>query len=473
MTTAVETVKTRPSLSHESARAFLERALRQGASDRALVCVCVPAPKGDPLSVLSTARKGAATFWRPPASPASVTTGVTHRLSVEGTDRFSAIESWREELAARVRSVCHSRTANLAPRAFGGFAFAPGSAAKEPWTDFGDGQLVLPRWQVDGGAHQSTISTYLDFADGWSGRTQIALAEFDQIWRCLARPQEHDVPRAPAPKLERVGELERGRWEARMREIAHAFEEGRFKKVVAARRSDFCAREDLDPLSVLNRLRAQHPDTYTFGLRFGASTFVGATPECLFQKRGLAIHADALAGSIDAELENAASRLRASHKDRREHRPVVEHLREQLSPLCERIACSPEPEIRRLRNVLHLHTSVRGELSNAVEVGALLRALHPTPAVGGQPRSDAVRWIEEHEEPRGWYAGPVGWIDLAGDADFAVALRCGLIRGPNAWLYAGGGIVPGSDPDSEWDEAQLKLRPMLNAMKLRSSGDPG
>jgi isochorismate synthase EntC len=174
---------------------------------------------------------------------------------------------------------------------------------------------------------------------------------------------------------------------------------------------------------------------------------------------------DALAGSIAASAPDAERRLSASAKDQREHRPVVEHLLAQLGPLAEAIEVPSEPVIRRLPNVLHLQTSVRATLRPGVHAADVAAALHPTPAVGGVPAVAAAAHIAAAEaHARGWYCGPVGWIDADGHAELVVALRCGVLRGASAWLYAGGGIVEGSEPDAEWEETELKLRPLLDAL---------
>ncbi|MBZ0122182.1 MAG: chorismate-binding protein, partial [Sandaracinaceae bacterium] len=169
-------------------------------------------------------------------------------------------------------------------------------------------------------------------------------------------------------------------------------------------------------------------------------------------------------GSIHADAEDAEARLRASAKDLEEHRFVVRHLLERLAPLCASVEMPATPAIKRLPNVLHLHTPVRAVLHEGVHACALVEALHPTPAVCGTPSTAASAWIAENEPGRGWYGGVVGWIDASGDAELIVALRCGVVRGASAWLWAGGGIVEGSEPEAEWIETQSKLRPVLEAL---------
>jgi isochorismate synthase EntC len=148
---------------------------------------------------------------------------------------------------------------------------------------------------------------------------------------------------------------------------------------------------------------------------------------------------------------------------------VVAAIAAALGPLCDALEVPGTPEARVLRDVIHLATPIRGRLAADTHILELAAALHPTPAVGGVPRDRALAFIAGHEPPRGWYAAPVGWFDRAGDGELAVALRSGVLRGATAHLFAGGGIVVGSDPEAELAETALKLRPMLAALGARGS----
>jgi isochorismate synthase EntC len=160
-----------------------------------------------------------------------------------------------------------------------------------------------------------------------------------------------------------------------------------------------------------------------------------------------------------------ADALRASGKDRREHDLVVRAIADALAAAGADVALPAEPSVRELRHVLHLHTPIRATLREPRHVLELAARLHPTPAVGGTPTAEAVAWIAAREPtPRGWYAAPVGWFDLDGDGELAVAIRSGLLAGPRVHLWAGAGIVAGSDPDRELAETDVKLRAMLGAL---------
>ncbi len=178
----------------------------------------------------------------------------------------------------------------------------------------------------------------------------------------------------------------------------------------------------------------------------------------------------ALAGSIrrgvtDQEDHALGQQLLASAKDSGEHAVVVRVLAEGLRAVCADVQTPPAPQLLRLHNVQHLHTPITARVRTGRSVLDLVERLHPTPAVGGYPREAALRLIRDREGlDRGWYAGPLGWVDARGEGEFAVALRSALLRGSEATLFAGCGIVADSQPESEYAESALKMRPLLAAL---------
>lgn len=461
MSAPLVTAPTRAPFDRAAADAFLTRCLGEAAAQRTIAIVRFPAPRA-PLEALPAAlRKGTAMSWRATDGTSMVAMGACATVILAGPDRFAALERARRDLFCAARRSTHPDCPDAAPRLLGGWAFAEGGANDPPWSGFGDGRFFLPRWTHELGAQGATLTAAVDLRDGWTGRIRLARAELETVWEALRRAPLEPRP----PRVIGVSHLDEDQYAKGIRAITDAIARGELEKVVAARRAAVHTDRDLDPWSILRRLGARYPGTWRFGVRFGSGTLLAATPECLFKKRGRTVHADALAGSIDAGSTDAEARLIRSEKDLCEHRPVVEHLLHRLGPLCESLDAPGAPRIRRLPNVLHLHTAVRGTLREGVDATSLVEALHPTPAVGGVPTREATRWIAAHEpEARGWYCGPIGWIDADGDAEITVALRCGVIRGASAWLWAGGGIVTGSEPRAEWDESALKLRPLLDAI---------
>jgi isochorismate synthase len=267
-------------------------------------------------------------------------------------------------------------------------------------------------------------------------------------------------------------QLSADRWAAHIQRIRIAIADGDFLKIVAARRCDLTLESPIDDVDVLGRLMTEAKCTQ-FAFRRATSTFVGASPETLCIKVGLALRTQALAGTLrragtdERPHDGQRESLLRSKKDRYEHDFVVEAIRQALAPLCSDVTVAQAPEVIALRNILHINTPFEAKVRPSTHVTHLLEALHPTPAVGGVPGPAAKEWIVEHEpEPRGWYSGPVGWFDCLGDAEFAVAIRCGVLTGSNAFLYTGAGVVLDSEASAEYAETALKQLPMLRALGI-------
>lgn len=244
---------------------------------------------------------------------------------------------------------------------------------------------------------------------------------------------------------------------------------GGLAKVVLARRVEVSANRPFLLGQALSRLVSLYPTCTVFRVE----GFIGASPEVLVSKAGLGVSSHPLAGTVARSGDEAADAsllgtLLRSAKHRQEHRLVVEAIAARLGPLCSRLDVPAEPSVVALRNVSHLATDLRGTLKgpgplpSALELAAVLQ---PTPAVGGAPVDRALSWQLAHEGfDRGFYAGPVGWVDARGDGEWVLGLRSAEVNGPKASLYAGSGIVAGSDPDAELAETQLKLQALLAAL---------
>lgn len=286
-------------------------------------------------------------------------------------------------------------------------------------------------------------------------------------------PFERVVGRAPSAAFARLREVPSAeRYEGVVSEAVSRIARGALRKVVLARTIEVTADRELDPRLLAHRLRAVDPDAYTFAVPTRRGVLVGASPELLVSRRGLEVRSNPLAGSAarsgDPEEDRAnADALIASSKDREEHAVVVEAVAETLGPRCSALTWDPEPVLRETPNIWHLSTRFRGVLREpAPSVIELVASLHPTPAVAGTPRDAALEAIAELEPfERGRYAGAVGWVDADGDGEWAIALRCAELRGDRATLYAGAGIVAGSEPKRELDETERKFRAFLDPLR--------
>jgi isochorismate synthase len=280
-------------------------------------------------------------------------------------------------------------------------------------------------------------------------------------------------PNPPFSKMQVFPEPLPDAYERAVAESVDRIQRGMLRKVVLARTIRVEAGRTLDPRELLKRLRAVEPDGYSFAVDTGESrTLVGASPELLISRFGNDIRANPLAGSAPragdpAEDRRNAERLGSSAKDRQEHAIVVEDVFRALHPHCRDLTYDREPQLLATANVWHLSTRFRGVLKEpGVTSLDLVRALHPTPAVCGEPRDEAMRTIEMLEPvPRGAYAGAVGWMDAKGDGVWALALRCAEISGSTARLFAGAGIVADSDPAAELEETERKFRAFLDSLR--------
>ncbi|HWL90723.1 MAG TPA: isochorismate synthase [Actinomycetota bacterium] len=290
-----------------------------------------------------------------------------------------------------------------------------------------------------------------------------------------SRPFERVAGRAPHEPFTRMQLLELpagGAYENAVREAVDRIRRGQLRKVVLARTIEVTAERELDPRLLAHRLRAVDPDAYTFAVPTDEGVLVGASPELLVSRRGLDVRSNPLAGSAprsgDPDEDRAnADALVGSAKDREEHAIVVGAVAETLRRFCVELVWDQEPVLRETPNVWHLSTRFRGVLRTPAPTALdLVAALHPTPAVAGEPREAALEAIAELEPfSRGRYAGAVGWVDADGDGEWAIALRCAELRGDRAVLYAGAGIVADSDPGRELDETERKFRAFLDALR--------
>jgi menaquinone-specific isochorismate synthase len=267
---------------------------------------------------------------------------------------------------------------------------------------------------------------------------------------------------APPSRFSVVAPRSRAAWHESVDRALDAIAGGELEKVVLAREVLIEADAPFDARDVVRRLVGQQPGSFVYAIE----GFVGASPELLVRRAGRIVESRPVAGTTLADSDESLRALAASVKDNREHRFVVDGILAALGDTCEELTVDATPHVAVFGPVAHLATPIRGRLRDpAPSALDLARLLHPTPAVGGTPRREALAAIRALEGfDRGLYAGPVGWVDARGDGEWAIALRGAELDGARARLVAGAGIVAGSDPESEWAETQAKLEPMLRAL---------
>jgi menaquinone-specific isochorismate synthase len=299
-------------------------------------------------------------------------------------------------------------------------------------------------------------------------------AEAARPWLAARRGRRPD-PQSPHPAPPHIVPLSSDQsFRTMVARAVSLIDRGRVSKVVLARQVEVTMPEEIDIPELLRRWHLLEPDCAVFSLPVPAGQFVGASPELLVERSGPDVRSRPLAGTTDRHVSPRPSvlpgELLRSGKDGREHRFVVQAIEDVLGPLCLDLETPDHPDLVHLHNLTHLGTSVHGTLAPQPDGTVptalqLVAALHPTPAVGGVPTDEACSVISELEpQPRGTYAGPVGYVDARGDGRWMVGIRSMTVRGGDARLYAGVGIVQGSEPPIEQAETDLKLTAVFDAL---------
>ena len=363
-----------------------------------------------------------------------------------GDDRFTAGEKWLRSVfdAAEVDDRVRVRGSGLV--AFGTFTFDASS----------DGSvLIVPRTVL-----------------GRDGRGRAWLTTVTERGEDPATqpPPANPGLAAPTSLSWRDGSLPGPRWEQAVAEAVAAIRAGGLRKVVLARDVFATADEPIDARVLLRRLALRYPDCFTFS----CDGMIGATPELLVRRAGNQVSALVLGGTLPRGADPAQDKalgeeLLASAKNNEEHAYAVDSIREALGPLCQTLDVEARPSLLKFPNLQHLGTQVRGVLVDGTaprSALALAAAVHPPAAVCGTPAGTALELIRDLEHmDRERYAGPVGWVDANGNGEWGIALRCGQLSGRTARLFAGCGIVAGSEPAAELAETLVKLQPMRGALE--------
>ncbi|HAQ23712.1 MAG TPA: hypothetical protein DCR10_09185 [Acidimicrobiaceae bacterium] len=423
-------------------------------------------PATDPLAWLAVSSdKDEAWYWEvPDDDEAWVGLGTAAVATFSGRERFVTAAHAAETLWNNLTSDAPSEAP--LPRLAAGFAFddeLPTTA--QTWLPLGASRLVLPALQVHR-RHGRTWVTRINDHD----RPTPAVAPSPSPAPAKVDPSAYATPNS------------RNHYRSLVRLALEAIGRGDLEKAVPCRSIHIERRPNL--IDLLGSLRSTYPACATLAVRPAKdfdllpTTFVGATPERLVAVHSGLLHTAALAGSAPRDLNPAIDAalgqgLLTSPKERREHAVVVDAVDRALSRLGIDDRHPRLPSLLQLHGIQHLHTPIEAKLPDGVGLLDLVGALHPTPAVAGYPSEQAAGLRAAHEGmDRGWFAAPVGWMDASGEGEFRVALRTGLISGPSTTLFAGAGVVAGSDPDRELLETDVKLRALLGSVLAASENRP-
>lgn len=349
--------------------------------------------------------------------------------------------------------------------AIGGMDFDPLKPRTVLWENFATNELRIPTFllmEKEDGVYL-TITVYVN---GEDNPTAIAKQLAEQE-RFLTTYLEDGFCK---PNLVSKEEINRNKWKEAVRKGTEFISTGYANKVVLARELKLKFKEPVQVTTVLQDLIESQPTSYIFAFEKAGDCFVGATPERLVKVEKNALLSTCLAGTAprgktDEEDKAIGEQLLYDQKNREEHDFVVQMIKKSLQEFCKEMQVPDKPILYKLRNLQHLYTPVKGIFKEGNSVFDVIEKLHPTPALGGEPREVALQFIREHELlDRGWYGAPIGWVDSNQNGEFAVAIRSGLLKGDKASLFAGCGVVKESDPEAELAETGIKFLPMLNVL---------
>jgi isochorismate synthase len=451
---------------------LLQGLLAQGArrGRRTLVSVTVETDVADPCAAVFASRLASDRWFcweQPDRGFALAGLGVAHEASSRGEARFGDVaEECLRTGGDAVLDEPRGLPAGAGPVWLGGFAFDSEGGGSSTWSSLSPGSLILPELSLcrSGGRSYLTVNAVVQPGDDVEARSAALAARMAGL-RAEAplpmldpHPTSHAEIRSARPP---------GDFEAAVAAATSRIEAGEMSKVVLAREVVVSAGAAHDPAALFGAMREQFPACFCFCVGTPEAAFIGASPELLVRRSGASVSTVALAGSTRRSSDPAVDdhlgeQLLRSDKDRREQRIVSERIVRALRPHAVWVEAAPEPEIVKVANIQHLATPVIAQLAEPRSAIDLAGMLHPTPAVGGEPWPKAAGVIAELEGmDRGWYAGPVGWMDATEDGEFCVALRSALLRDREAHLFAGVGVVAGSDPAAELAETEVKLQALL------------
>jgi isochorismate synthase len=453
--------------------ALAVRRARRGGRE-VLATITLPlADDVDPSAVVCASRRASErwfVFEQPDRGRMALAAlGAATSLQASGQARFATVaDRWRALAAAAVADP-GDEPAGAGPVAVGGFAFAADGGAAPHWRGFEPASLTVPEVALARSVRAGKTSVRLtltalacpdDVPEELLARLEQRLAELRDAPLPLLDP-------APTGRFQVASAMPPEHFEAAVVRATQMIRAGELKKIVLAREVQVHAPRAHDPAAVFGVLREEFPSCFVFCVGRGESTLIAASPELLVRREGHRVSTLALAGStrrsadpaVDAHL---GEQLLRDESYREEHAIVARRIARTLRPHSIWVAAAPEPELVRIANIQHLATPIRAQLAAPIEALELAELMHPTPAVGGEPRARALPLIPALEGlDRGWYTGPVGWTDATGDGEFCVALRCALLHENVARCYAGNGIVRGSEPASELAETEIKLQALL------------
>jgi menaquinone-specific isochorismate synthase len=412
------------------------------------------------------------TYWSEP-NQKIVSVGIGAALSIAAQDAQSPRFIDTEERWRKIVNNCLQEApddfSRTGPVLTGGFSFDPLKPDRSKrWRRFAHADFHVPQWLLTAmnGKLWLTVNCSLQGQEDPQALTKEIIDRGDSLLR-IADQVNTAVATASMVREETDPEL----WMNIVKVATERIHAGEIEKVVLARDLVLNSDRAISVASIIQALHREQAGSYIFVFGHQGDYLVGASPERIIKRKNDEYFSTCLAGSIKRggtpeEDEELGQWLLQDGKNLREHNFVVQVNRTILEKHCETMTVPDKPILMGLRNIQHLYTPIVGKAKAGASLLGVLADLHPTPALGGVPQAKAIEQIRSLEPlDRGWYGAPVGWIDAKGDGEFIVAIRCGLVQGQTISLFAGCGIVGGSDPVSEYEETTIKFQPMLSALE--------
>lgn len=410
--------------------------------------------------------KGKRFFWQNRAQTKTIV-GIGHAYSITNNSdvaRFDEVEQTWKRFTEQIRF----ENEDFQPILFGGFSFDPQNDVQDEWASLPQSVFHLATFQLIMQNEKNYVTVhYLSNSAERNAQFDRLVKERDQL---IHAAQVKEVRQYDKPVVRDYAEPFKEEYLKSIDVVTSQIKAGLAEKVVIARSLALQFEDAVTSTQVLSQVKNEQPESYLFGLEGEGFLFFGASPERLVRVENGRGYSSCVAGSIRRgktaeEDELLGETLLNDEKNRGEHHYVVEMITETFAQNCTEVTVPDGPKLLKIRDIQHLFTPVEGQLKEGATILQLVKSLHPTPALGGVPREAAMEMIRRYEPMnRGLYAAPIGWVDAAGNGEFAVAIRSALLKDEHAYLYAGGGIVEDSDAQSEYEETLVKFRPMLRAL---------
>lgn len=458
-------------LKEETLQSFLYKAKEAAIElqNKQLVSWTKEIKKIDPLTVFYEAKSTEKNrlFWTNSANDFTIVgIGSAHKI-IDDHNRFKHLQNQWYQLLEDAIVYDPYKQIGTGLMTIGGMSFDPLREKSTLWEKYPTSQLTTPEYVVveSKSKYYFTVNRFIHQEDDIAQ----VLAEINQTEQTLfSTPSTEQIKQTVIA----TKEIAPDRWKQSVQKAVDEIKENRAKKIVLAREMRLKLNREANITEMLRKLIATQPNSYIFAFEHGDNCFLGATPERLVRVEGEKLLSTCLAGTAprgktkEAD-EKIARDLLNDEKNREEHDYVVQMIKQSIEKYCQEIDVPKEPVVYPLRNLQHLFTPVTAKLKRDYTVFDIIKQLHPTPALGGVPRTKALAFIRNEELlDRGWYGAPIGWLDSNGNSEFAVAIRSGLVQKDEVSLFAGCGVMRDSNPEMEYEETNVKFLPMLEIMEV-------